>query len=98
MSSKLFKKSCSHSKEKYHDDEYEEIIENDGIITISQGVRRICSICGDLILNSDDWIDHFRNGDEKHKEEYKKVSRFLHVSEDVTDKELLSFLIEKYLK
>lgn len=57
---------------------------------------KICHICNGLIFDTD-IIEHFRNGDEKHKSEYRKVQRFLIESDGVTDKNILSYLIDKHL-
>ena len=61
------------------------------------GEARICNLCNALLLNTDLLIEHFRNGDEKHKEEYKRVQRFLIESDGITDKDVLSYLIDKHL-
>ena len=58
---------------------------------------RICNLCNALLLSSESWINHFRFGDEKHKVEYRKVQRFLIESDGVTDKKVLSYLIDKHL-
>ncbi len=36
---------------------------------------RVCKLCNALILSNDDWLNHFRNGDKKHRIEYLKVIR-----------------------
>lgn len=55
-----------------------------------------CHICRDLILESN-VVDHFKDGDRNHQVEYRRVQKFIRESEGVTDKNILSYLIDKYL-
>lgn len=57
---------------------------------------KICHICKGLIFDAD-IINHFRDGDEKHEAEYRKVQRFLIESDGVTNRNVLSYLIDKHL-
>jgi len=57
---------------------------------------RVCHICKGLIFDAK-IIEHFRNGDEKHKAEYIRIQRYLIVSDGVTDRNVLSYLIDKHL-